>query len=90
MKNLELEAYCNQIESFFFQWKAHPGLLSPEDFARIRLWFENRIPIEAVLDGISDAFHANQESRNAGVEEINSLGFCELFVERALERRKNL
>ncbi len=90
MKDPELEAYCNQIESFFFQWKARPGFLSPEDFARVEHWYENGVPIEAVLEGISDAFRENQESRNAGVEEVNSLGFCEPFVERVLERRKSL
>jgi hypothetical protein len=89
MKDPELEAYCNQIESYFFQWKAHPGFLSPEDFTRVQSWYENGVPVETVLEGISDAFLANQESRNAGVEDVNSLGFCEPFVESALKRRKS-
>ncbi len=90
MKDPELEAYCNQIESFFFRWKGHPGMFSPEDFGRVRQWFENGVPVEAVLDGICDAFRANEESRNAGVEEVNSLGFCEPFVHRAAEQRGDL
>ena len=90
MKDPELEAYCNQIESFFFRWKSRPGDLSPEDFGRVRQWFENGVPIEAVLEGISDAFRSNQKSRSAGIEEVNSLGFCEPFVQRAAEWRGNL
>ena len=90
MKDSKFEDYCNQIESFFFRWKGRPGMFSPEDFGRVRQWFDDGIPVEAALDGISDAFRANQASRNAGAEEVNSLGFCEPFVVRASEQRENL
>jgi hypothetical protein len=83
MKDTELETYCDQIESFFFRWKGRPGDLSPEDFRRVERWFREGIPLDIVLEGISSAFQAQQAGRNAGVEEVNSLGFCESFVHRA-------
>ena len=90
MKDPNLEAYCNEIESFFFRWKKRPGELSPRDFRRVTRWYEQGVPLEAVLDGISDAFCALQAGSSAGIEEVNSLGYCEGFVRRAVERRKDL
>ena len=90
MKDPELEAYCDRIESHFFRWKARPGELCREDFDRVRDWFEEGVPIEAVFEGIAAAFRAQAAGRNAGVEEVNSLRYCEGFVREAWERRKNL
>ena len=90
MKDPHLEAYCDQIECFFFRWKKRPGQLSPQDFQRVTRWYEEGMPLEAVLDGISDAFRAQWGGRNGGVEEVNSLGYCESFVRRTLDRRKGI
>ncbi len=86
MKDRELETYCDQIESYFFRWKGRPGNLSPEDFRRVERWFREGTSLESVLEGISSAFTAQQAGRNAGIEEVNSLGFCETFVRRAAEQ----
>jgi hypothetical protein len=90
MKDAELDAYCNQVESHFFRLKGRPGMLSPEDFVRVRRWYEQGVPVEAALEGISTTFESQQAGRNAGIEEVNSLGYCETFVHQAVERRKNL
>lgn len=90
MRDPKLDAYCSQIESHFFRWKGRPGVLSPEDFRRVQAWFEGGFHAEAVREGISDAFEAHIAGRDSETEEINSLGYCEPFVLRAVERRKNL
>lgn len=90
MKDEELEAYCTQIEGHFFRLKHRPGILSPQDFSRVRRWFEEGVSLEAVLDGISEAFRVHHAGRDAEVEEVNSLGYCETFVRRAAERRASL
>jgi hypothetical protein len=90
MKNENLEAYCSQIESHFFRLKGRPGMLSPEDFARVRRWYEEGVPVEAVLEGISSTFESQQGGRDGGIEEVNGLVYCEAFVYQAVERRKNL
>jgi hypothetical protein len=90
MKDEQLEAYCSQIESHFFRLKGRPGMLSPEDFARVRGWYEKGVPVEAALEGISTTFESQHAGRSGGIEEVNSLGYCEALVYQAVERRKNL
>lgn len=86
MKDAELERYGDRIESFFFQWKGRQGTLSPEDFLRLKRWYNVGIPLSAVLEGIAAAFRAQQGGRDRNVEEVNSLAYCEPFVERAWRR----
>jgi hypothetical protein len=90
MKDTNLEAYCSQIESHFFRLKGRHGMLSPGDFNRVRSWYEDGVPIEAVLEGIYTTFESHRAGRNAGVEDVNSLAYCETFINQAMERRKNL
>lgn len=87
MKDPQLESYCRRIETFFFQWKGHPGSLSPEDFARVKHWFSEGVSVEAVLQGIDSAFQSLHMGREA--EEVNSLAYCESFVQRASKQRKH-
>jgi len=86
LKDPDLEAYCRQIESFFFRWKGRPGSLSPEDFARVRQWFSEGVSLEAALQGIDEAFGSLHSGREG--EEVNSLAYCESFVQRASKQRK--
>ena len=88
MKNLELEAFCDRVENEFFRLKGRPGSLSPADFERTTKWFEGGWPIAAVIEGVRNAFAAVDSGRGAGVEEVNSLHFCEVFVEEAVRARR--
>jgi hypothetical protein len=88
MKDPALVAYCEKIEREFFRLKGRSGTLSPSDFARASSWYRDGVPILAAVEGILDAFRARSESRDRGVEEVNSLSFCEGFVEKAVARRK--
>jgi hypothetical protein len=87
MKDIELEVYCDEIESFFFRWKGRSGDISPDDFRRVEQWYREGIPLEVVLDGIAAAFRTQQAGRDGGIEEVNSLRYCESFVRRADTRR---
>ncbi|MGH9463989.1 MAG: hypothetical protein ACRD1X_22540 [Vicinamibacteria bacterium] len=86
MKDPELESYCREIEAFFFRWKGRPGSLSPEDFARVKHWFSEGVSLQAVLQGIDNAFESQRSGREG--EEVNSLAYCESFVKRASRQRK--
>ena len=86
MKDPGLEAYCERIESFFFRWKARPGSLSPEDFALLRRWYSDGVSLEAAVQGIDDAFRSLRSGREG--EEVNSLAFCESFVQHASRQHK--
>jgi hypothetical protein len=79
--------YLDHVESRFFQLKGRPGQLSPRDFERVKQWFEAGVPLGAVLEGIAEAFGAQAASRDREAEEVNSLAYCEPFVDAALKRR---
>lgn len=83
-------AYCEHIEHEFFRLKGRRGTLSPADFARTRAWFDNGVHLEAVLEGLDAAFSAQSAGRDREAEEVNSLAFCEPFVEKAVTRRRAL
>jgi hypothetical protein len=78
--------YCDRIEREFFRLKARPGTLSPSDFARVNAWFRDRIPLSAALEGIRASFEAQAGGRNREEEEVNSLAFCEPFVQAVLRK----
>jgi hypothetical protein len=88
VKDRELEAYLDRVEREFFRRKGRPGLLSPADFALASAWFRERVPLDAVLEGMAAAFDAREGGRDAGTEEVNSLAFCESYVAAALARRR--
>ena len=90
MRDPKLDAYCGRVESHFFRWKGRPGMLPPDDFRRVQSWFNDGLHVEAVIEGISDAFEAHAAGRDSETEEVNSLGFCESCVRQAVEKRKNL
>lgn len=88
MTDPELAAFCDRVEQEFFRLKARPGSLSPADFARARGWYAAGWPLAAVVEGVRVAFRAAAAGRGAGVEEVNSLAFCEPFVEEAVRARR--
>src|SRR5262249_7910915 len=70
----EDRAYFAAAEAAFIRRRGTPFLLSPRDFALLREWRALGIPIEAVEDGIDQAF-ARREDRQA-VGRVNSLSYC--------------
>jgi hypothetical protein len=88
MKDPALLSYCERIESEFFRLKGRSGTLTPSDFGRAKAWYQDGVPLVAALEGILEAFRAQAEGRERGVEEVNSLSFCQRFVETALARRR--
>ena len=88
MKDVDLERYVERIEHEFFRRKGRPGTLSPEDFRRAATWFQDGVPIDVALEAVSSAFEAQDGGRSGGIEEVNSLSFCEPFVDRAIQRRR--
>jgi hypothetical protein len=84
----EIEAdkeYYAAGESAFIRRRGTPFLLSPRDFALLKQWRELGVPIEAVEQGIDDAFSRREERGATG--RINSLAYCRDAVLSAWERR---
>jgi hypothetical protein len=84
----EIEAdreYFSAAEAAFIRRRGTPFLLSPRDFALLTEWRALGVPIEAIEEGIDDAF-TRREERNA-VGRVNSLSYCRDAVLSAWERR---
>ena len=90
MIDSDFETYFESIEHEFFRLKGRRGTLSPADFSRTREWFDAGIPIDAVLEGMAGAFQTQRAGRDGDNEEVNSLAYCDPFVEQAIARRRSL
>ena len=78
-------AYYAAGEAAFIRRRGTPFLLSPKDFSLLKQWRELGIPIEAVAQGIDDAFSRREERGATG--RVNSLAYCRDAVLTAWERR---
>jgi hypothetical protein len=81
----EDRAFFAAAEAAFIRRRGTPFLLSPRDFALLREWRALGIPIEAVEDGIDQAFTRREERQAVG--RVNSLSYCRDAVLEAWERR---
>ena len=79
------EAYFAAGEAAFIRRRGTPFLLSPNDFALLKQWRQLGVPIEAVEQGIEEAFSRREERGAAG--RVNSLTYCRDAVLSAWERR---
>jgi len=73
------------VEAAFIRRRGTPFLLSPRDFALVKEWRALGVPLEAVEQGIDDAFSRWVERGATG--RINSLSYCRDAVLVAWERR---
>lgn len=81
----EDRAFYAAAEAAFIGRRGTPFLLSPRDFALLKQWRELGVSIEAIEEGIDDAFSRREE--RAAVGRINSLAYCRDAVLSAWERR---
>ena len=72
-------------EAAFIRRRGTPFLLSPRDFALLKQWRELGVPIEAIEQGIDEAFSRREERGATG--RVNSLAYCRDAVLSAWERR---
>ncbi len=80
--------YYQAAEAAFVRRRGTPFLLSPRDFALLRQWRALAVPIEAVEQGIDEAFSRREERAARG--RVNSLSYCADAVLEAWERRAEM
>ena len=81
----EDKGYYQAAEAAFIRRRGTPFLLSPRDFALLKEWRALGVPIEAIEQGIEEAFSRREERSAAG--RVNSLSYCRDAVLEAWERR---
>jgi hypothetical protein len=72
-------------EAAFIRRRGTPFLLSPKDYALLKEWRALGVPVEAIEQGIDEAFSRREERAATG--RINSLAYCRDAVLAAWERR---
>ncbi len=78
--------YFTEIEEHFQRARGTSlFLLSPLDWALVENWKAAGVPLEAVLQGIDDAFE-KWRSRKRKTRAVNSLAYCTQAVMEAAER----
>ncbi len=81
----EDRSYYQAAEAAFIRRRGTPFLLSPKDFALLKEWRALGVPIEAIEQGIDEAFSRREERLGTG--RVNSLSYCRDAVLEAWERR---
>jgi len=87
LKKNEIGFYFQTIERFFFGQRGSPFFFSSKELDVIADWKKKGIPVQVVLEGISDCFtcHRKKPGRK---NKIHSLVYCRSFVLRAFESYK--
>jgi hypothetical protein len=78
--------YYRTIAEAFLRRRGAPYFLSPRDLALIAEWEEKKIPLAAVLEGISGAFERRRGRADRG--RILGLAFCARSVEMAWSQNR--
>ena len=81
----EDRSYFQAAEAAFIRRRGTPFLLSPRDFALLQEWKALGVPLEAIEQGIDQAFTRREERGVVG--KVNSLSYCRDAVLEAWERR---
>lgn len=66
-------AYYRAVEDHFASLRGTPFLFSPKDFALLRRWWREGVPLVAVLAGIAEAW---ERRRGRGEDPVSSLAYC--------------
>jgi hypothetical protein len=81
----EDKGYYQAAEAAFVRRRGTPFLLSPRDFALLKEWRALGVPVEAIEQGIEEAFSRREDRSATG--RVNSLSYCRDAVLEAWERR---
>ncbi len=72
-------AYYRAVEDHFAALRGTPFLFSPKDFALLRRWWREGVPLAAVLAGIAEAWERRREREE---DPVSSLSYCRYAVAR--------
>lgn len=76
-------AYYRAVEDLFARLRGTPFLLTPKDFALLRRWWVEGVPLAAVVTGLGEVFARRRER---GEDPVSSLSYCRHAVARAAKR----
>jgi hypothetical protein len=72
-------AYYRAVEDLFARLRGTPFLFTPKDFALLREWWKEGVPLAAVVSGIGEVFERRREHDE---DPVSSLSYCRHAVRR--------
>jgi hypothetical protein len=82
------EDYFLEIEAHFARRRNTPFILSAKDWALMKKWHADGVPLPVVIEAIDSVFEKNETSGRRKV--ISSLSYCRHAVKEMWEDRKEL
>ena len=80
--------YFLEIESHFSACRGTPFILNAKDWALMKKWFDDGIPLSVVIEAIDSVFEKNESSGRRKV--ISSLSYCRHAVKEVWQDRQDL
>ena len=85
---MDSDNYYLDIEAHFAVRRNTPFILNAKDWALMKIWHDEEIPLSVVLEAIDTVFDKNETSGRRKV--ISSLSYCRHAVKELWSERKNL
>jgi hypothetical protein len=83
MPERDLVGYYKTIEDLFVRLRGAPFIVSPKDYGLMRQWWDQGVPLAAVLAGVSEVF---ERRRERGEDPVSSLTYCRHAVAKHARR----
>jgi hypothetical protein len=80
--------YFLEIEAHFAARRQSPFILNAKDWALMKKWFDDGIPLSVVIEAIDSVFEKNESSGRRKV--ISSLSYCRHAVKEVWQDRQDL
>jgi hypothetical protein len=82
------ETYFLEIEAHFALRRGTPFILNAKDWALMKKWYEDGVPLPIVIEAIDAVFERNETSGRRKV--ISSLSYCRHSIKELWNERQNL
>src|SRR5437870_13370302 len=85
---MTVQPYFEEIEGHFAARRGTPFILSAKDWALMKSWHDEGVPLPVVIEAIDTVFEKNATSGRQ--KKINSLSYCRHAVKEMWKERKEM
>src|SRR5947209_1509624 len=85
---MSADQYYREIETHFAMRRGTPFILNAKDWALMKSWYDEGVPLPVVIEAIDTVFEKNETSGRRKV--ISSLSYCRHAVKELWSERKEM
>src|SRR5213593_5009097 len=85
---MSADQYYGEIETHFAMRRGTPFILSAKDWALMKKWHGEGVPLPVVIEAIDSVFEKNETSGRRKV--ISSLSYCRHAVKELWDERRDM